>query len=87
MTESDGTHARSAPKIFGLQPPKNLEKSLDLEQSSSIFRIKNRYLFVIISSYIPDAVNTNKTCNLGEIFKDISPNLFPRNLQFVLKSL
>ena len=25
VTESDGTCARSAPKIFGLQPPKNME--------------------------------------------------------------
>ena len=33
VTESDGIGARSAPKNFGLQPPKNLDKFRDFEEN------------------------------------------------------
>ena len=33
VTESDGTCARSAPKNFGLQHPKNQEKFSDFEKN------------------------------------------------------
>ena len=45
MTESDGTRARSAAKIFGLQPPKNLEKSLDFEENCGNFVEKKSLTF------------------------------------------